>query len=402
MTLSVSQLTGQIKDCLEGNFPAVTVVGELSNVVRAASGHIYLNLKDDRAQIRGVMWKSSAARLKFDIDDGLAVVCHGAVEVYAPRGQYQLIINRMTPEGIGPLELAFQQLRERLAAEGLFDADRKKPIVPIPRHVALVTSPTGAAVRDMIQVLTRRWPACRLTVVPCLVQGDKAAKSIASALQAADRLDCDTIICGRGGGSLEDLWAFNEEPVARAIAACKTPVISAVGHETDVTIADFVADRRALTPSEAAELAVPDREDMELALRGAGQRMTQSLMARVTHNRRLLEQLRQRRCFTKPFATIHDRQRMVDDLTTSLRRGIETSLKSNQSNLAAIAGKLDALSPLRTLARGYSVTTTPNGQVIKSIADVHVSDAVETRLSDGVIEQKVMGIRPLDEATGNR
>lgn len=396
MTLSVSALTGQIKDCLEGNFPAVAVACELSNVVRAASGHVYLNLKDDRAQIRGVMWKSNAARLKFDLHDGLAVVAHGDVEVYAPRGQYQLIINRLTPDGIGPLELAFQQLRESLAAEGLFDQDRKKPLVPIPRKIAIVTSPTSAAVRDMVQVLTRRWPACRLIVVPCLVQGDRAARSIANGLAAADRLGCETIICGRGGGSIEDLWAFNEEPVARAIAACQTPVISAVGHETDVTIADFVADRRALTPSEAAELATPDREEMALAIHGAGHRLTQNLSGQLRAARHQLTQLSQRRPMVKPLSPIHDRRRMVDEADAQLRRSIQRGLHRSTSALESIAGKLDALSPLRTLSRGYAVATRKDGSLVRSVANVSVGDDLITRLADGSIEQKVVKIHQND------
>lgn len=387
--MTVAQLTGQIKDCLEGNFPQVAVVGELSNVVAAASGHVYLNLKDDRSQIRGVMWKSKASRLRFDLHDGLAVVAHGAVEVYAPRGQYQLIIDRLVPDGIGPLELAYQQLKEKLAAEGLFEADRKQPIEAIPTSVALVTSPTSAAVRDMIQVMTRRWPACRIIVVPCPVQGDRAAGAIAKALAAADKLECDTIICGRGGGSLEDLWAFNEEPVARAIAACNTPVISAVGHETDVTIADFVADRRALTPSEAAELAVPDREEMRAALSGASQRMIHVTTSRLRWSRERLDEIRSRRAFARPLDLIHDRSRQVDEHAERLTRAADRNLERARSRVSELATTLDALSPLRTLARGYSVTTTTSGKVVRSITDVLKGDELRTRLQDGHITHTV-------------
>lgn len=387
--LSVAQLTGQIKDCLEGNFPAVAVAGELSNVVAAASGHVYLNLKDDKSQIRGVMWRSKANRLRFEPHDGLAVIAYGAVEVYAPRGQYQLIIDRLVPEGVGPFELAFQQLREKLAVEGLFESERKKPIPVIPKHIAVVTSPTGAAVRDMIQVLTRRWPACRVTVVPCLVQGDQAASSIASALAQADRLNCETILCGRGGGSLEDLWAFNEEPVARAIVACKTPVISAVGHETDVTIADMVADQRALTPSEAAELAVPDRNEMRAALHGANQRMVGVTLGRLRQCRQTLTSLETRRPLAKPLEAIHDRSRELDELYSHMTRGVVTRLQSARSDLTSRARTLDALSPIRTLARGYSVTTSLDGRVVRSAADVEVNQPLSIRFADGQIAVEV-------------
>src|SRR6185369_5236916 len=256
--LTVTDLSRQIKDAVEGNFPLVWVSGVVSNCTRAGSGHIYLTLKDDGAQIRAIVWRNTAARLRFDVHDGLQVVAAGPVEVYEARGQYQLIVEQLLPQGMGPLELAYRQLCEKLAAQGLFAAERKRPLPQFPRRIALVTSPTGAAVRDMLQVITRRWRGADVVILPVAVQGTRAAAEIAAALRKVHLVPgVDVVIAGRGGGSLEDLWAFNEEVVARAIFECLIPVISAVGHEIDVTIADLVADRRALTPSEAGELVVP-------------------------------------------------------------------------------------------------------------------------------------------------
>ena len=389
--LSVFELTTQIKDCLEGNFPAVTVTGELSNVVRAASGHVYLTIKDDRAQIRGILWKGKASRLRFDLHDGLEVSCTGAVEVYAQRGQYQLILDRVAPEGVGPLELAFRQMHERLAAEGLFDADRKKPIPPMPGRLALVTSPTSAAVRDMIQVITRRWPAVRITVVPVPVQGETAAAQIARGIAAADRIGVDTMIVGRGGGSLEDLWSFNEEVVARAIAAARTPVISAVGHEIDITIADLVADRRALTPSEAGELAVPDRMELLAGLADTRGRMTGRLRDRLRQSRQTLERLAASRPLARPMDRIYDLSRHLDEQQLRLTRQTHTLLREADSQVRRLSASLDALSPLKTLARGYSITTRGEA-VVRCATEVSEGDRIRTRLSDGTLESVVASV----------
>ena len=387
-TLTVTQLSSQIKDCLEGNFPAVAVAGELSNVVRAASGHVYLTLKDDRAQIRGVMWKGKASRLRFDLVDGLEVVAAGAVEVYAPRGQYQLIIDRLQPEGVGPLELAFRQMKERLEAEGLFDPAAKKPLPEIPRRIALVTSPTSAAVRDMIQVITRRWAAAEIVVVPVPVQGETAAPRIAEGVATADRIGADVMIVGRGGGSMEDLWSFNEEPVARAIFAAETPVVSAVGHEVDVTIADLVADRRALTPSEAGELVVPDRLEVLAGLNGAKQRMVGAVAGRLREARSRLDRLAASRAMSRPLDRIHDLSRGLDELHGRLSRAAGGRLERERAGVAKLAASLDALSPLRTLARGYSITT-KDGQIVRSAGDVSEGDRLRTRLEDGEVESVV-------------
>ncbi|MEN6450088.1 MAG: exodeoxyribonuclease VII large subunit, partial [Thermoguttaceae bacterium] len=269
--LSVSELTFQVKELIEAAFPEVWVAGEVSNFVRPQSGHCYLTLKDDQAQLKAVMWRGVASRLRFAPHDGLQVVCRGHLDLYAARGAYQLVIADIVPQGMGALELALRQLREKLSREGLFDAGRKRPLPPFARRIAVVTSPTGAAIHDFLQVLGRRWRGADVLVVPVRVQGEGAAAEIAEAIATVNRLNdampIDCIVVTRGGGSMEDLWAFNEEPVVRAIAASRIPVVSAVGHEIDVTLSDLAADVRALTPSEAAELVAPAAEELAAELR---------------------------------------------------------------------------------------------------------------------------------------
>ena len=372
-TLTVSDLTGAIKEILETAIPAVRVGGELSNVVRARSGHLYATLKDEAAQIRVVMWKGKASRLRFEPRDGLAVVAEGNVEVYAPRGQYQLILAALEPAGVGALELAFRQLQAKLAAEGLFDADRKRPLPAFPRRLALVTSPTGAAVRDALQVLGRRWRGTDVTVVPTAVQGAGAAARIAAALRTAGALPgVEVVLLVRGGGSLEDLWAFNEEPVARAVAACPVPVVCGVGHEIDVTIADLVADRRALTPSEAAELAVPDGREIEAQLTDAAARLPEALRRRV-----------------------RTEAQGLDDLAARLAAAAGRRADRARADLERLGGELHALSPLAVLGRGYSLTTL-NGTVLRDAGAVSVGDVVETRLARGSLRCEVLEAKEPD------
>ena len=365
--LTVSDLTGVIKEILETAVPAVRVEGELSNVVLARSGHLYATLKDDAAQIRVVMWKGKASRLRFDPADGLAVTCEGSVEVYAPRGAYQLILSKLEPAGVGALELAFRQLQEKLEAEGLFAPERKRPLPAFPRRVALVTSPTGAAVRDALQVLGRRWRGTDAVVVPTAVQGAGAAGQIAAALRVAGSLrGVEVVLLVRGGGSLEDLWAFNEETVVRAVAACRVPVVCGVGHEIDVTIADLVADRRALTPSEAAELAVPDGAAVEAFLNDAAARLPEALRRRVRTESQRLDELGAR-------------------LAVAARRRVERAAH----DLSGPAGELHALSPLAVLGRGYSLTT-KGGTVLREAAGVRPGEDVTTRLARGSLRCRVL------------
>jgi len=398
--LTVSALTFVLKEVVEASFPHVWVSGEISNFMRAGSGHVYFTLKDDAAQLKAVMWRSAAQRIKFNLRDGMEVIVAGAIQVYEARGQHQIVVEQLQPKGIGPLELAFRQLQQKLAAEGLFDAERKRPIPRFPRRIALITSPTGAAVRDMIQVMTRRWPRADIVVVPVAVQGDLAAGQIAAALGRVHQIpDVDVVICGRGGGSLEDLWAFNEEVVARAIAACRIPVISAVGHEVDVTIADLVADRRALTPSEAAELAVPLETDVLVELNQVRQRLISSLRQQAQRSRLRLDSLAGRRCFTRPLDRIHDASRRLDELESRLHRGVRQTVETARQQVNSLAASLNALSPLSVLGRGYSLTKrVSDGELVRDASQVQVGDQISTLLGRGSIVSQIQAVELDDES----
>ena len=388
---TVSQLTAQIKELLEGEFASVWLAGEISNYKKHSSGHMYLTLKDDAAQISGVIWRNVASRLPFVLHDGLEVVVQGRISLYAPHGKYQIAIEQVQPKGLGALELAFRQLREKLEKEGLFARERKKPLPRFPKRLVLVTSPTGAAVRDMLQVICRRWRDLEIWIRPVRVQGDGAAQEIAAAIAEVNRLgSVDVIIVGRGGGSLEDLWAFNEESVARAIFASRIPIVSAVGHEVDLTIADLVADRRALTPSEAGELVVPSEQEMRESLRQSAVRMARSLQDRLHAGRHRFDQLAARRPFRFPYDGIRQRQQRCDELTGRVNRAVWNRLRDGHHRLATLAGRTEALSPLNVLARGYSLTTREDGRsVVRSADQVAVGDRVVTRLARGRITSRV-------------
>lgn len=389
--LSITQLTRLLKETVETVFPAVWVAGEISNCTRASSGHVYLTLKDEGSQLKSVIWRTTAQRLRFDLHDGLQVIAAGPLEVYEPRGYYQLVIRELVPQGIGALELAFRQLHDKLAAEGLFAEEHKRPLPRFPRRIALVTSPAGAAVRDMLQVITRRWTGADVIIVPVPVQGGEAAPQIAAALRMVHHIpDVDVVITGRGGGSLEDLWPFNEEVVARAIYDCPIPVISAVGHEIDVTIADLVADRRALTPSEAGELVVPSRAEIQAELNHLQQRLIRSLQQRATQARWQLEQLAQRRALQRPVDQIHDQATRLDELSLRLKRQMVQTVERSRSLLGTAAAQLTALSPLHVLARGYSVTRlAETGAVLRRADEVSAGTLVETILSEGRLLSRV-------------
>jgi exodeoxyribonuclease VII large subunit len=369
---TVSELTALIKATLEIGFDDLVVRGEVSGVSRPRSGHIYLNLKDDAACLRSVLWKPTAQRLPFDLQDGLAVRAWGRISVYAPRGDYQLIIDRLEPEGIGALELAFRQMFARLAAEGLFDPDRKRPLPEFPRRIAVVSSPTGAAVRDFLQVVARRWSASDILIVPARVQGQGAAEEVADAIALANRVaGVDLVVLARGGGSLEDLWAFNEEVVARAIVASRVPVVSAIGHEVDVTIADHAADFRALTPSEAGERCVPDEREVRARL----DRLRASL-ARALRDRAA------------------DARYRLDDLSARADRAIKGAVEGRRSRLARLAASLEALSPVRVLARGYSLTTRErDGALIRDAAQLRRGERIVTRLGSGHVVSRVEEVK---------
>lgn len=399
--LTVSALTYALKDVVESRFSHVWVSGEISNLVKAGSGHIYFTLKDDIAQLKAVMWRSAAQRIRFDLHDGMDVVAAGPIQLYEARGQHQLIVEQLQPKGIGPLELAFRQLQQKLAAEGLFAAERKRPLPRFPKRIALITSPAGAAVRDMIQVMTRRWPRANIIVVPVAVQGDQAAGQIAAALRRVHTIPgVDVVICGRGGGSMEDLWSFNEETVARAIHACKVPVVSAVGHEVDVTIADLVADRRALTPSEAAELVVPLEADVKVELDLIRRRLVTSLTQRTQRARLRLDSLAARRCLARPADRIHELSSRLDDLEARLKRGIRQAVDSSRHQLHSLSSSLNALSPLAVLDRGYSLTKRiVDDQLIRDVKSVAVGDLLSTLLANGSIVSEVRSIETDEDSS---
>jgi exodeoxyribonuclease VII large subunit len=401
-TLTVAQLTAQIKTTLEGEFPSVWVTGEISNYSRPQSGHSYFTLKDDQAQIRAVMWRGTASRLKFDLADGLDVICHGRVDVYAPRGSYQLVVDELQPKGMGALELALRKLREKLAAEGLFDPARKRRLPAFPRKLALVTSPTGAAVRDFLEVLRRRWRGVDVLVIPARVQGDGAAAEIVAGIRLANRLSPppDVLVVGRGGGSLEDLWAFNEEPVVRAIAASRIPTVSAVGHEIDVTLADLAADVRALTPSEAAERVVPAAEEISARIRGYHGRLRHAAHRRVMWLRARWEGVAAQRPFRRPFELVHDRSRRLDELAVSGSAAMRRLFRDNENRLAMLAGKIQSLSPLEVLARGYTITQdAASGTVVRTARQLRVGQSIVTRFAAGEAVSKVESIH-LKEQVG--
>lgn len=390
--LTVSQLTAQIKDLVESGFPSVWVAGEISNFSRPQSGHSYFTLKDDQAQIRAVMWRGTATKLKFEVADGLDVICHGHLDVYAPRGSYQLVVDQLQPKGVGALELALRKLREKLAAEGLFDKDRKRKLPPFPRRLAFVTSPTGAAVRDFLEVLRRRWRGVDVLIIPARVQGDGAAREIVAGIRLANRLTPppDVLVVGRGGGSLEDLWAFNEEPVVRAIAASRIPTVSAVGHEIDVTLSDLAADVRALTPSEAAERVVPSVEELSVRMRTFQQRLRAGVSRRLALLQARLDALAGQRAFRRPYELVHDRSRRADELALRANSLMWRMMLDRQSGVATLAGKLESLSPLAVLGRGYSITQdAATGAVIKSATKLRAGQQIITRLADGAATSRV-------------
>ncbi len=373
---TVSELTARIKEVLASQFDEVAIEGEVSNVARPKSGHVYFTLKDDTASIRSVIWRSEARRLTFDLIDGLAVRVLGCVTVYEPRGEYQLVVRQIEPEGVGALELAFRERFARLAAEGLFEAGRKRRLPEYPRRIAIVSSPTGAAVRDVLQVTGRRWPLADVLIAPTRVQGEGADGEVVAAMAMANRVaDVDVLIVARGGGSLEDLWTFNEESVVRAIAASRVPVVSAIGHEIDVTLADLVADRRALTPSEAGEIVVPDVREV------------------AQHLDHLADRLR-----SAGRSHLVDARARLDRLSDRARQALRQLAHDRRVRLARLAAGLEAMSPLAVLARGYSLTLRDDDRsLIRSADELRVGDRMLTRLAHGRIASRVESIDPADD-----
>ena len=441
---TVGELAMRIKAQLEDQFPAVWVEGEISNLRTPSSGHAYFTLKDDTAQLRCVLFRGRGRRVAFQPEDGMQVLAFGGLDVYLARGEYQLVVELLEPKGVGALQLAFEQLKRRLEAEGLFDAARKRPLPPFPRTIGIVTSPTGAAIRDMLHVIDRRFADLRILITPVRVQGEEAPGEIVAALRDLQAVeDLDVIIVGRGGGSIEDLWAFNDERVARAIAGCRVPVISGVGHETDFTIADFVADLRAPTPSAAAEVVVQEKLQVARALVSLYEALKQAMASRLERDRERVEVLGKRRVLTDATRALRDLYRRVDELTSRLTRAVRGSerqathrlslarnalrslnpvariangtvllaqlrgrlasaavhsVKVSQHRFDAAVGRLDSLSPLAVLGRGYSLTRLlPSGVIVRSAAQTRPGDAIEILLHQGAVEARVERLKERDD-----
>lgn len=391
--VSVSDLVNAFKEVVETALPPCTVEGEISNCRRSPAGHWYLTLKDEQSEIGAVIWRSAAQKILFDPKDGMKCLATGSLQVYVAKGTCQFVISRLMPQGIGELELAFRQLRDKLSVEGLFDESRKRPIPRIPRRIALVTSPGSAAVRDMIQVITRRWPPARIVVVPVRVQGEGAAEEIAKALKLVHRIpDVDVVITGRGGGSLEDLWCFNTEVVARAVAACRIPVIAAVGHEIDVSIADLVADRRALTPSEAGELVVLSARDLQDSLLQTAQRMRQTLRDRLDRARLRLSTIEARSVIQRPMSLVDQKRLDCESLSERVVTAVRLLTERKGRDLSEFAASLQALSPLKVLSRGYSLTQKSDGTVLRSATSVAPGETLTTRLASGLVHSAVTSV----------
>lgn len=387
--LTVSRLTALLRETVEENFVEVWVEGELSNFAVPASGHFYFSLKDETAQIKGVMFRPQNRQLPFRPENGMQVVCRGRVTLYAQRGEVQLVVEAMEPKGVGGLQVAFEQLKARLAADGLFAEERKRPLPPFPRTVGIVTSASGAAIHDMLTVLRQRGAGLRVLLAPVRVQGEGAAAEIAAAIERCNRSGLvDVLIVGRGGGSLEDLWAFNEEVVARAIFASTVPVIAAVGHETDFTIADYVADQRAPTPTAAAELLARNRQQLETHLDNLVFRLAAVMRSRLNQLEQEVTGLHRR--LRSPQEELVWRRQRLTDLNTRLRQGMQRRLERAAALLDGYGGRLDALSPLRTLSRGYAVVfSAAQGKVVQEAKGLVVGDHINIRFQDGSVRAVV-------------
>lgn len=365
--------------------------GEISNLGRPSSGHIYFTLKDNSSQIQCAVFRPAASRLRFPLQNGDAVLVNGRLSIYDARSQYQIIGERVVPAGVGELQLAFERLKAQLAAEGLFDQAHKKPLPEFPQRIGLITSATGAAIRDILRMLQKRYPAVEVLLFPTLVQGDEAAGEIAHAIGCMNRQPgIDLLIVGRGGGSIEDLWAFNEEVVARAIFESHIPIVSAVGHETDVTIADLVADHRAPTPSAAVENIVPDREELRLQLTAVSSNLVRNISRRIDVVRTQLENIQSRIPARHRIDAINRLRQVIDQLDSRGERAAVQQLKGKRRAWQVAATQLDALSPLATLARGYSICKDSSGKTVTDAAQVHAGEEVDVRLSRGRLACRVL------------
>jgi len=388
---SVQEVTRYIRQRLDEDevLRDIYIKGELSNLSQPTSGHLYFTLKDEYSELQCVMFREQNRVLKFIPEDGMSVIVRGHIGVYERRGKYQLYVDEIQEEGIGALYRAFEQLKKKLKEEGLFDEVYKKPIPSFPRRIGIITSPTSAAIRDMLKITKKRFPHVHILLAPVAVQGEEAAPQIVNAIQllnrySAEREKIEVLILGRGGGSIEELWAFNEERVAREIFSSAIPVISAVGHETDFTIADFVADKRAATPSEAAEFVVPDKREIAKNLSSLELRMRQNVFNTVEYHRKQLEGIKKNILFRKPTERINQYRQTVDELKRNMAAEITHLVTLQRKSVQALTGKLDALSPLAILERGYSICTKlPEGKIVRSVNEISIGDALKVLFTDG-------------------
>ncbi len=383
---SVTEITNKLSRIIEQQpqLQNVWVRGQISNLSRPASGHIYFTLKDGKSNIKGVLWRSSASRLKFLPRDGDEVLVQGGISIYAASSNYQIIVNDIEPIGVGALQRAFEELKLKLSDEGLFDSDHKKPLPKFPKKVGVITSETGAAIQDINQQLQKRYPLVELLLYPTLVQGDRAATQIAHAIRSMNtRADIDVLIVGRGGGSIEDLWAFNEEIVARAIFNSEIPIVSAVGHETDFTISDMVADHRSPTPSAAVEHVVPDRLELLVHLNGVKNRLNELMIRRFTTQHAEIDVLESGLSPSKRHDTINQLSQTIDGLEAAYKKAVNDKLDVGNNRLQSLAARLDGLSPLATLKRGYSISRLSSGEVVTSSQQVNIGEKLDVQLSKG-------------------
>ncbi|MBP3705050.1 MAG: exodeoxyribonuclease VII large subunit [Clostridia bacterium] len=394
--LSITQINYFLKSLIEGDgrLTDIYASGEISNFTdHYRSGHLYFSLKDEKSVIKAVMFSGAARRLRFRPKDGMRVIVRGRVSVYEPSGQYQFYVEEMQPDGLGALSLAFEQMKEKLSKEGLFSEEYKKPIPRFPQRVGIITSPTGAAVQDMLNILSRRWPAAELVFCPVLVQGDGAPKQLIDAVRLMNEKDAaDVILIGRGGGSAEDLAAFNDEGLARAIFASHIPVISAVGHETDFTICDFVADLRAPTPSAAAELAVPDGAEVRMQLDMLTQRMRQAEESLLNYNRQMLDTVASARVLREPEALLLTQRQQLESVMQRLKAAGKNRTMMAVAQLTELSGRLDAMSPLKVLSRGYAILSHEDGSTVSAVRDIEPGEVLSAKLVDGTLRVSVLDI----------
>lgn len=394
--ISVGQVNEYIKNLMDTDalLNNLCIRGEISNYKIYPSGHHYFTLKDEAGALRCVMFRSSASRLRFRPENGMKVLALGRITVFPRDGAYQLYCTDLTPDGVGDLYVAFEQLKAKLSAEGLFDPQHKKRLPPFPHRIAIITSGAGAAIMDMLRILGKRYPLSKVVILPVRVQGAEAPAEIAGAIRYANEYKvADVIITGRGGGSMEDLWAFNDERVARAIFASEIPVVSAVGHEPDVTISDFVADVRAATPSNAAELVAPDQNDLRTYLLTARKRMAQAMQKQLKLERKTLESLKSRKVLQSPINYVNERRMLLDHTAQKLTAAAQHNFTGQKQRFVRLTAKLDALSPLKVLSRGYSLVIDADGHVVQRAEQVTIGDRVDIKLHQGSLSASVTAIR---------